>query len=184
MKLLVFAASHRPSSYNRQLAQLAAAAARQQGAEVDFAEYAEFDMPLYQDTGSPSFPAGTDVFLRRMAGCAGMVVASPEYNWSYPGSLKNILDWSSRIDPNGLRDKTALTLCATTGSRGGIIGLSHLRSPLEAMQMHVFHRAFPLGHAQSAFTPEGQLVDEKLAGQLGGIVTGFVAYTRRFMLNH
>ncbi|NBO17865.1 MAG: NADPH-dependent oxidoreductase [Proteobacteria bacterium] len=182
MKLLAFAASHRPESYNRKLAQIAAGFARNRGVEIDFAEYGEFDMPLYNDVMASQrpLPASTDHFLERMRSAAGIIVACPEYNWSYPASLKNIIDWSSSVDIDGLKDKTALMLCASTGSRGGIMGLHHLRSPLEALQMHVFHRAFPLGRAQTAFTPEGQLQDEKLAQQLGVIVSDFVAYTQKF----
>ena len=185
MKLLVFAASHRPESYNLKLALLAADIAKAHGAEIDFAEYGEFDMPLYNDAiaSKPPLPVGTDIFLKRAQDCAGIIIACPEYNWSFPGTLKNILDWTSRVDINGLRDKTAMMLCASTSQRGGIVGLNQLRSPLEALQVHVYNRAYPLSRAQAAFTSEGKLTDEKLSQQLTGMVSDYVTYTRRLMLH-
>jgi NAD(P)H-dependent FMN reductase len=95
MRLLVFAASHRPESANRKLARLAADHLQAQGAIIDFAEYAEFDMPIYNDgTAAHGVPEVAQSFAKRAGRADGIVLCSPEYNWSYPGSIKNIIDWT------------------------------------------------------------------------------------------
>ena len=102
VKLLAFAASHRPDSYNRKLAKIASMLAESHGATVTFAEYAEFDMPIYNDYEADlnNIPDAAKSFLKQALPADGIIIASPEYNWSYPGSLKNIIDWTSRLDVN------------------------------------------------------------------------------------
>lgn len=181
LRFLVFAASHRPDSFNRKLARLAARSAETLGASVDFAEYGEFDTALYNDGEAEQgyAPPAALAFLDRMALAQGVIIASPEYNWSYPGSLKNLLDWTSRLDPAPMRHKTALLLCATPGARGGILGLDHLRSVLAAMQLQVFNRAFPLGHCHEALSAEGGLTSEKQRLQLDTLLADYVTFTRK-----
>lgn len=180
MRLLVFAASHRPESYNRQLAKLAETHAKNKKVEVDFAEYREFDMPIYNDSGTlEGAPPSVKRFGERAAKTHGIIISSPEYNWSYPGSIKNILDWTSRMKPNPLAGKTALLMSATPGGRGGIVGLNHLKTPLEALKMFVFHRAFPLAHADSAFDGAGALAEKTQQQLFISILDDYIDFTRK-----
>ncbi|MDE3015381.1 MAG: NAD(P)H-dependent oxidoreductase [Pseudomonadota bacterium] len=183
MKFLIFAASHRKESYNRRLAKLAAAHMKSQGARVDFAEYAEFDLPVYNDeiAVSGGVPEAALCFAERAAKCDGIILASPEYNWSYPGSLKNIIDWTSRVKPNRLAGKTALLMSATTGGRGGITGLAHLKTPLEAISFFVFPRVFPLPHADTAFDGKGALADAQKQQLFTGLLNGYTDFTRKLV---
>lgn len=173
MKFLLFAASHRKESYNRKLAVHVAAHI---GGETDLADYADFDMPLYND--SIPLPDAAHRFARRAASADGIVISSPEYNWSYPGSLKNIIDWTSRIEPNPLKGKTVMLLSASPGARGGILGMDHLKTPLEAMQLHVFHRMFPLGNCREAFDAADKLF-AKHRDALNPMIDSFVTFTRK-----
>lgn len=181
MRFLVFAASHRAASYNRKLAKLTAEQLASHGMHADLAQYGEFDMPVYNDeqVTRHHLPPEAHIFAKRAAACHGIVICSPEYNWSYPGSLKNILDWTSRIQPAPLAGKTVLLMSATPGSRGGILGLNHLKSPLEALQMFIFNRALPLGHAETAFTPEGTLAQEKQHRQFMSMVSDYIIFTEK-----
>ena len=78
MKLLAFAASHRKDSYNRKLAKLAATHMESQGAAVDFAEYAEFDMPVYNDeVATGGVPNVAQCFAKRASTCDGIIICSP-----------------------------------------------------------------------------------------------------------
>jgi chromate reductase, NAD(P)H dehydrogenase (quinone) len=179
MKLLVFAASHRAESYNRKLAALSAEYLTSKNVTVDFAEYADFDMPVYNDVvATDNVPVPARVFAHRAANAEGILVCSPEYNWSYPGSLKNIIDWTSRITPAPLKGKTALLMSATPGARGGILGLNHLKTPFEALQMFVFPKMFPLPEAQKAFGTSG-LSESKKQQQLLSILDDYVTFTSR-----
>lgn len=176
MKMLIFAASHRPESFNRKLAAHASEYVRKQSVDVDFAEYADFDMPLYNDT--IDMPASAHLFEQRAVNAAGIIIASPEYNWSYPASLKNIIDWTSRIRPNPIEGKTVLLMSASPGARGGILGLSHLKTPFDALQTHVFNKMFPLGNCTQAFDNDNALVT-KQSDILHPILDDFVTFTRK-----
>jgi NAD(P)H-dependent FMN reductase len=96
-RLLAFAASFRRNSWNRKLITLAADLAREGGADVDLADFREFDMPLYDGDvqAEPGIPPGAEEMARRVAAVDGIVIASPEYNFSMPGTLKNAIDWVS-----------------------------------------------------------------------------------------
>ncbi len=183
MKLLIFAASHRPDSFNRKLAKLAAAHLAAKGANVDFAEYGEFDMPFYNDEtcAKSGVPDIAQSFAIRAANADGIVICSPEYNWSYPGSLKNIFDWTSRITPTPLAGKTALLMSATPGSRGGITGLTHLKTPLEALQLFVYPKLFPLGNTESAFDTGSNLADPKQRQAFTSLLDGYSIFTQKFI---
>ncbi len=179
MKLLAFAASHRPESLNYKLVQLAAKQADTLGAHVEIAEYGEFDMPLYNDTFSYNPPAITRIFAERCKGVDGIIIALPEYNWSFPASLKNIIDWTSLIKPNPLAGKTILLMSATTGARGGIAGLQQIKSPFEALHSFIFHKVFPLAHAQHAFTEAGELKDKAQQELFFTIIKDYIGFTKK-----
>ena len=131
MRLLAFAASLRRGSWNRKLLDCAVGVVRSRGVEVDLAEFREFDVPLYNaDLQEASGVApGAQEFGRRIAAADGLVLVSPEYNFSLPGTLKNLIDWVSRIRPVPLRGKSAVLLAASPGPFGGIRGLCCCATP-------------------------------------------------------
>lgn len=176
MKFLVFAASHRLESYNRKLAAHASQYLSGKKIQVDLADYAEFDMPIYN--ASIPLPESAHSFMKRAEVADGIIISSPEYNWSYPGSLKNIIDWTSCISPNSLKGKTALLMCATPGMRGGIVGLNHLKTPMEASQLYVFPKAFPLGNCELAFDEKGALLP-RYSQPLHAILDDYVTFTQK-----
>jgi len=176
MKFLVFAASHRIDSYNRKLVAHTSKYLTGKGIQVDCADYADFDMPIYN--GGIELPESAYSFAKRAAGVNGIIISSPEYNWSYPGSLKNIIDWTSCIAPKPLEGKTVLLMCASTGSRGGILGLSHLKTPMEASQMYVFPKVFPLGNCQQLFD-SADVLASKPSQHLNTMLDDYVTFTRK-----
>jgi NAD(P)H-dependent FMN reductase len=182
MKLLVFAASHRLDSFNRKLAKLAATHMAAKGATIDFAEYGEFDMPIYNDASytKDDVPDIARSFAKRAGKADGIILSSPEYNWSYPGSLKNILDWTSRLKPAPLTGKAVFLMSATPGSRGGIVGLTHLKLPIEALHMFVYPKMFPLGHAELAFDASGNLADAKQQQAFTLLLDGYRVFVQKF----
>jgi NAD(P)H-dependent FMN reductase len=181
MKLLAFAASLRLGSWNRKLLTCAVRATRDRGVEVDVAEFADFDVPLYNaDVQNASgIPSGAVEFGRRIGAADGLVLASPEYNYSLPGTLKNLIDWVSRIRPVPLRGKHAVLLAASNGQFGGIRGLWQLRIPLEGLGMIVCPDMFALAWAAKAFTEEGELADPATAERLGKLLDGYLDMAAR-----
>src|SRR5574337_1588095 len=107
MRILAFAASLRRGSLNRKLITLAAEVARAAGAEVDLAEFREFELPIYDGDldASAGLPPGGAELKRRLEHAAAIVIATPEYNYSIPGPLKNAIDWVSRSRPMPWRGK-------------------------------------------------------------------------------
>ncbi len=99
VRVLVFSASLRAESLNSRLARLAAATVEATGGDVDLASMTEFDAPSYDGDiqTSDGFPAGAEELRRRLELADAFVVASPEYNASIPGALKNAIDWVSRF---------------------------------------------------------------------------------------
>lgn len=176
LRLLAFAASLRKGSFNRKLIQLTAELAREQGAEVDLADFHDFDMPLYnrdiQDT--EGFPAGAQELGHALERADGILLASPEYNYSLPGTLKNALDWVSRMRPTPLSGKSALLLSASNGQFGGIRGLWQLRIPLEGCGVHVYPSMYALPWADRMFGEDGRLVEPERQSRLNEMVAGYL----------
>src|SRR3954463_4596438 len=99
VRLLVFGASLRDDSMNDQLASLAAVVAGEKGATVESASMKEFECPSYDmDVElATGIPAGAQALRDRLVATDGLILASPEYNASMPGVLKNAIDWASRF---------------------------------------------------------------------------------------
>lgn len=177
IRLLAFAASLRRDSLNRKLLAQAAEAARRAGAEVDLAEFREFDMPMYDadlESGG-GMPAGAERLKARLERAQGLLLASPEYNNSMPGTLKNAVDWVSRFKPMPLRGKSALLLSASPGLVGGNRGLWALRVPLEVLGVFVQPDMFSLAQANKAFADDGTLAEPATRDRLERVVGGYVA---------
>jgi chromate reductase len=181
VRLLAFAASLRRASSNRRLIASAAAAAERSGAVIDSADFHEFDVPLFDGDvlAASGVPPGALELARRVTGADGVMIASPEYNFSLPGTIKNLIDWLSRIKPVPLRGKTAMLLSASNGQVGGIRGLWQLRIPLEGLGMIVSPDMYALPWADTAFDEEGHLKEKERQARLEEMIAGYVTLTRR-----
>jgi NAD(P)H-dependent FMN reductase len=181
VRVLAFAASLRVGSYNKKLIRLAADIARGAGAEVDLADFAEFEAPLYNADlqASAGFPAGVQRFAERVTASHGILLASPEYNYSLPGTVKNLIDWVSRMKPMPLRGRTALLLGASTAVMGGIRGLWQLRIPLEGLGVLVYPDMYALPQADQAFTPDGELHEAVRRERLQQVIEAYLGVARK-----
>lgn len=165
LRILVFSASLRKDSLNTTLARLAASVIEKNGGKVDFANMSEFDCPSFnQDLEVNNFhPAGAEEFRKRILANDAFIIASPEYNGSIPGLLKNTIDWVSRFRPQPFNERHSLLMSASPSMGGANHGLWSLRIPLEKLGSNVFSSMFSLATAHKAFTPEGAIADETLA---------------------
>jgi NAD(P)H-dependent FMN reductase len=181
MQVLVFAASLRAGSLNRALARVAAGHLTSRGVTVDFAAFREFDAPLYdQDLLDASgFPAGVRRFTARLNAADGFAIASPEYTFSIPGPLKNLIDWSSQEQPIAWTGKPGLLLSASVSSVGGQRGLWALRTPLEALGAYVYPDMFSLPDADTKLNPAGQIIDDALNRRLAELTDAFARFADR-----
>src|SRR5271170_4658112 len=176
VRFLVFSASLRRDSLNTRLAELAAAAIEAGGGDVDVAAMRDFDAPSYdQDVQrDEGFPPGAEEFRRRLEACHGFVVASPEYNASMPGALKNAIDWVSRYAPQPFNERHGLLLSASPSMVGGNRGLWALRVPLEHLGARIYPDMFSLAQAHKSFAVGGRLLESRLQERFDDNIVNFM----------
>ena len=176
IRFLVFSASLRAESLNARLARLAAETLEQQGGTVDMASMAVFDAPSYDedDQNTTGFPTATENFCRRLEASDAFVIASPEYNASMPGVLKNAIDWVSRYKPQPFNARHGLLLSASPSMVGGNRGLWALRVPLEHLGARVFPDMFSLAQAHQAFDANGQIKSAALRERFEKNIAAFM----------
>ncbi|MBD0352742.1 MAG: NAD(P)H-dependent oxidoreductase [Flavisolibacter sp.] len=176
IRFLLFAASLRKDSLNLQLVQLAAHIMEKNGGKVDLVNMSAFDCPSYnQDVEQKgALPAGAEQFRKRLLANDAFIIASPEYNASMPGHLKNVIDWVSRFRPQPFNERHALLMSASPSMVGGNRGLWSLRIPLEHLGARVFPDMFSLATAHQAFTQEGNLSNTTLAERFENNLVAFM----------
>jgi chromate reductase, NAD(P)H dehydrogenase (quinone) len=163
MRVLGISGSLRRDSHNTKLLR-AAAALLAPGAELELWEGLKA-VPPYDgddDNGEPRawILQSLDAAIRE----ADVVLfATPEYNHSIPGQLKNALDWLSRpLKTSPLRNKPVAVVGASTGLFGAVWAQAELRKVLTAIGARVVDRELPVGLADDAFTEDGRLADPDL----------------------
>jgi chromate reductase len=165
VRALAFAGSLRKESWNRKLLRVAIDAAREAGLDVQ--EFDLTDVPLYNaDVEAVGFPPPVEAFRAAIHDAAALIIATPEYNNSVPGVLKNAIDWASR-PPNALDGKVAAILGASTGSFGTVSAQRALRPVL--VTLNVLTLPAPrvtIPRAAQAFEADGGLKDGPIVAQV------------------
>ena len=159
VKLLAFSGSLRAGSYNQRLLDLAVAAARNAGADVTEIRLVDFPLPLFdQEIEVAGFPESAHALKGLFTSHSGFLIASPEYNGSVSGALKNAIDWVSRpthgegpIALSAFRNKVAGVMSASITAFGGLRGLMHLRQILGTVQTLVVPEQVAVSFADKAF---------------------------------
>jgi chromate reductase len=173
MRILGIAGSLRRGSHNRRLLR-AAGETLPPGAEL-----VEWDglrgLPIFDEDLENDPPAAVREFLRAVDDADALLVATPEYNASVPGGLKNALDWASRPFPdNVLREKPSAVIGASTGLFGAVWAQAEVRKALAASGARVLDSELPVGMADGAFTEDGALADPDLAARLADVLADLV----------
>lgn len=176
LKVLVFAASRRAASLNRKLAALAARVATEQGAVVDLASFHDFDVPLYDGDleTAQGIPTGATALRDRLLASDAFVIASPEYNASMPGVLKNLIDWTSRFRPQPFDGRHGLLISASPSMVGGNRGLWAVRVPLEHLGARVYPDMFSLSMANNALAGD-DIADPALRARFDKTLQAFMS---------
>jgi len=175
-RFLVLAASRREASLNMQLATLAAHSIEAHGGVAELVSIRDFDTPSFdadaeQEVG---LPAAAEAFRERLAATDAFVIASPEYNSSMPGVLKNLIDWVSRYRPQPFNEKYGLLMSASPSMVGGNRGLWALRIPLEHLGTRLYPDMFSLAQAHRALDDSGRLSDETLQQRFDTNIANFM----------
>jgi chromate reductase, NAD(P)H dehydrogenase (quinone) len=109
--------------------------------------------------------------LNAIAGADAVLFATPEYNSSVPGQLKNAIDWASRPKATApLRNKLVAVVGASTGMFGAVWAQAELRKVLASAGARVLESELPVGTAHTRFDEAGRLVDDEVRERLAGVV--------------
>lgn len=137
-----------------------------------------YDADLQQEDG---YPQGIEAMAKQIRQADGVVIVTPEYNYSVPGGLKNAIDWLSRLPEQPLAGKPVLIQTSSTGAIGGARCQYHLRQILVFLDAMVMNKPeFIGGVIQNKVDPQsGKVVDQSTRDHLTGQLTAFGNYIRR-----
>jgi chromate reductase len=175
MKYLLLAASMRKESVHKKLIKIVENQIGALGIETEHVPFESIEMPLYNGDleAAKGVPEGIQEFAKKLEASDAWIIASPEYNFSFPGTLKNLIDWLSRIKPVPFKGKKILLLSASPSLVGGTRGLLALRVPLEACGGFVYPTMHSLSSAYEAFTETYSFVDPKNEKRLESLLKEF-----------
>jgi NAD(P)H-dependent FMN reductase len=143
------------------------------------------DIPLYDGDveAAEGLPAAVQSLKDAIAGSQGLVIASPEYNASIPGVLKNAIDWLSRPPADIKRvfaDKPVALVGATPGPGGTRLAQTAWLPVFRLLGMRPWWgKSLYVGGASKVFDAEGKLTDEATRKQLKDLVEGFVEFAAK-----
>jgi chromate reductase len=179
MKILGFCGSLRKESFNMKLL-LAAEKCLPEGVRLEYVDCG--DVPLYNgDMDGERKPEPVVRLLESIRNCDALLFATPEYNFSIPGVLKNAIDWASRpAYASVLVHKPAGIISGSIGLVGGARMQSHLKQVLSSTLTRVYPSPeFLVPRVQDKFDAQGTLVDTDTAGRLKKYISGFVIWAGR-----
>lgn len=177
--IVAISGSLRAGSYNTAVLRAAAELAPA-GAHIEILSIA--DVPLYNGDAEErdGVPGAVQQLKDRVAGSDGLLLATPEYNNSVPGVLKNAIDWMTRPPsdiPRVFRDRAVALVGATTGMGGTRLAQVAWLPVLRTLGTRPwFGKQLYVTHAKDAFDAQGRLVDEKVRKLLAELVAGFVQF--------
>ena len=162
MRVLAISGSLRRGSHNTELLRAA------EDLLPPSVELALFDglkavEPYDEDDDHGAGPAGARRLRNAIEAADAVLIATPEYNSSIPGQLKNAIDWASRpLRDNALWGKPVAVVGASTGMFGAVWSQAEVRKAVGASGGRVIDKDLPVGHADQAFTDNGRLTDLEL----------------------
>jgi chromate reductase len=175
MKIIGIAGSLRSGSFNAAL--LRAAAETCPAIEIESIR----GIPLYDgDLEAAGFPARVSELKDRVAGAHALLLVTPEYNNSIPGTFKNAIDWMTRPPadvPRVFRGRPVGLIGASPGMQGTVLSQTAWLPIFRTLGMRpYFGQNLYVGNASKVFDAGGRLVDEAIQKRLQAYLDGFVAF--------
>jgi chromate reductase len=179
MRILGISGSLRDASYNTKLLRVAG---RLLPDDVEFVVWDGLKAvpPYDEDDDRDPAPEGAQRFRDAIAGADALLFATPEYNSSVPGQLKNAIDWASR--PRGaavLFGKPVAVIGASTGSFGGVWAQAELKKILRTAGARVVEGEVTVPRAHVRLEEDGRLLDDELAERTAALVDSLVGEVRQ-----
>src|SRR4030067_1094461 len=178
VSILGFAGSLRKGSYNRALLR---AAMELMPKDVKFEIFDLEGIPPFSQDLEAKVPERVVEFKAKIKAADAILVATPEYNYSIPGVLKNAIDWASRpYGDNSFEGKPVAIISASIGMLGGARAQYHLRQVFVFLNMHPFNRPEVLvAFAKEKFDENGRLKDEMSKKFIKELLEGLVVWTKQ-----
>lgn len=174
MRVLGISGSLRRESFNTKLLR---AAGELLPADAAFELFDELEgvPPYNEDRDTDEAPLGAALLREAIAGADAVVFATPEYNSSIPGQLKNAVDWASRPFRSGaLWGKPVVVIGASSGMYGAVWAQAELRKALATAGARVVDAEVAVGRAQARFDDEGRLLDDEVRAELSEAIGALV----------
>lgn len=177
IEVLGVCGSLRKNSFNR-MALRAAAELKPETVAFDICELA--GIPAYDDdVYREGIPPAVVAFRERIAKADALVIATPEYNFSIPGVLKNAIDWASRPPDQPLNGKPVAVIGVSTGMFGTARAQIHLRQVCAALNMLTLNKPdILIAGAAEKFDENGRLTDAATRKFLGEMLVALERWTR------
>jgi chromate reductase len=180
LRLVVLVGSLRRGSFNAAIARALPGLAPSDVAILPLGSIGEF--PLFnQDVQAQGFPPAVVAMGEAIARADGVIIVTPEYNYSVPGVLKNALDWLSRLPNQPFAGKPVAIQSASPGIFGGVRAQLHLRQSLVFLDALTFARPeVIIGQAGSKFDAKtGELTDKTTREFIAQQLQAFAVFARR-----
>lgn len=177
VRIIGIAGSLRAKSYNRALLRTAEKMAPE-GAALEIFDIAGIPGFSEDDEGNP--PEKVTELKKRIRAADAVLIATPEYNYSIPGVLKNAIDWASRpYGDSAWLGKPAAIMGASIGRMGSARAQYHLRQVCVYLAMEVINQPeLMVGNASELFDAEGNLTHESSRRTMKELLEALVARTR------
>lgn len=176
MRVLGITGSLRSDSHNGRLLRAAAALL---SPEAEFVEFSGLKaIPPFDEDDEPASGPAVARWRAEIGRADALLFATPEYNSSIPGALKNAVDWASRpFATAALRNKPAAVIGASTGMFGAVWAQAELRKALAAAGARVIDRELPVADVENAFAADGTLAEHDQELALTEILAELLAQT-------
>ena len=170
--------SLRSGSYNTAALRAAAEMAPE---GVTIVEEGLADIPIYnEDLKAAGFPAAVSRLQAAIASADAVLIATPEYNYSVSGVLKNAIDWVSRTDPQPFANKPVAIMGASPGALGTARAQYDLRKMFVYLDAHLLNKPeVMISAAHTRFDADGKLTDEATRKFLASLLTALRDWTQR-----
>jgi chromate reductase len=178
VRVLGISGSLRQASFNTALLHTAIDLAPP-GIEIEVAEIR--DIPLFdEDLRAKGLPDAVQRFRERCARVDGVLIVTPEYNFSIPGVLKNAIDWASRPPQQPFAGKPLGIMGASSGLSGTMRAQYHLRQVAVFLDMHVMNKPEVFVRSAAEKVSEGRITDEPTRKVIAEHMTALEKWVRRF----
>ncbi|MBQ0746604.1 MAG: NAD(P)H-dependent oxidoreductase [Marinobacter sp.] len=178
LKVLCIPGSLRKNSYNTAALRVARDSAPG-NMHIEFADLSQ--IPLYdQDQRDDAVPAAVRQLVEQVRAADALLFATPEYNYSMSGVLKNAIDWVSREQPQPFAGKPAAIMSASMSLLGGVRAQYDLRRAMVFLDMHCLNKPeVMIASAHERFDAEGRLTDETTGEFIAKLVVALGDWTRK-----